>query len=90
MIKFGTQLGATGKRDLRENLQSSREMGCEGLEVSINVGGLRTGAVKMDDLLSQATAMRDAFDVSSGRLTHATRILPPRSRRWRTRWCGWS
>jgi sugar phosphate isomerase/epimerase len=61
MIKFGTQVSTFGKADLREALQFVRQMGCQGLEVSMNVGSLRTGTVALEALLSQAQTLRSAF-----------------------------
>lgn len=61
-MKYGTQLNALGKPDLPEALDYARELGCDGLEVSLGVAALRTGQAQLPDLLAQAETLRTAFD----------------------------
>ena len=57
-MKYGTQMGAMGKADMAEALEYARVLGCEGLEVGLNVAGLRTGKANLPDLLAEAEKMR--------------------------------
>ena len=66
-MKYGTQIGALGKPDMSEALDYARSLGCEGLEVGLNVAGLRTGAVKLADLLAEVRRKLDSPPADRGR-----------------------
>jgi len=61
-MKFGTQLGSLGVEDRREALAFAKELGCQGLEVSLPAAGLRTGETTLGELLDEAEAMRRDFE----------------------------
>lgn len=63
-MRFGAQLGAFGKMDTPAQLEKARELGCEGLEVSLPVAALRTDETVYDGLMQQAAALRREFDAA--------------------------
>ena len=60
-MKFGTQLGSVGRRELCEALPYARALGCEGLEVYLPVTEIGTGKTSLDGVLKEAERMRRAF-----------------------------
>ncbi len=61
-MKFGAQLGALGVKDRRQELALAKELGCQGMEVTLPVGDLRSGKTTLDALLQAATALKHDFD----------------------------
>ena len=61
-MKFGTQLGSLGRSDRKEALALGKELGCQGLEVSLSVADLREGKTTLESLLSEAQSMRQDFE----------------------------
>ena len=61
-MKFGTQLGSLGRSDRKEALALAKELGCQGLEVSLSVADLREGKTTLESLLSEAQSMRQDFE----------------------------
>lgn len=53
MFKYGAQRGPFGS-DLREAVALAKEYGCEGFEMGMPVGKIRTGDMSREDVLKQA------------------------------------
>ena len=63
-MKFGTQLGSLGRKDVHDALRYAHELGCQGLEVDLPVAALGTGQVTLDGLLADAATLRQAFEAA--------------------------
>jgi sugar phosphate isomerase/epimerase len=60
-MKYGTHLGFVAKDGTEAGLRLARELGCEGLEVSLSVTAIDAGKTTLDALLRQAEQLRQAF-----------------------------
>ena len=63
-MKYGTQLGSLGRKDVREALDFAKELGCQGLEVDLPVAAIRIGKATLAGLVADAEKLRKAFDAA--------------------------
>ena len=63
-MKYGTQLGSLGRKDIHEALDFGKGLGCQGLEVDLPVAAIRTGKATLAGLVTDAEKLRKAFDAA--------------------------
>ena len=57
-MKFGAQLGALGVKDRRQELALAKELGCQGMEVTLPVGDLRSGKTTLAGAIAALWSVR--------------------------------